>query len=140
MPRPPKPYVFREWFCTNFGGVAKQKLCRVEEGYKAAELALARLVVQRADAEQEGTAGVPGRGVQADLPPVLPTCGAGLGGPKARLVGEVFDEFLDVKKVETEELRGSCPHAGRGLRHSPAGRRRSRAGGTGRAEWGRPRP
>jgi integrase len=111
MPRPSKPYVFRGWYCTNYGGVAKQKLCKVEEGLRAAELALARLKVQRADAEQEGKLGVPGTGVRADLPPVLPTqtqaeetFGLGLGGPKAKLVGEVFDEFLNVKEVDTDEL------------------------------------
>ena len=36
MPRKPKPYVHRGWWVTNMGG-QRQKLCREEEGQKAAE-------------------------------------------------------------------------------------------------------
>ncbi len=110
MPQPAKPFIFRGWYCTNYGGVAKQKLCRVEEGMRAADLALKRLQVQRADAEQEGKVTVAGPGIQSGLPPLLSTqvaanaYGPGLAGPQGKLVYEIHDEFLDAKRTETEGL------------------------------------
>jgi hypothetical protein len=106
MPRRPKPFLYRGWYCTNVGGVPQQKLCKEEEGYRQAELALARLLVQRADAQQEAKLNVPGPGIRADLPPVLVTQNGDpqlLTGPKAKTVVEVHDEFLDMKKVENDE-------------------------------------
>ena len=81
---------------------------KVEEGFKAATLALARLKVQRADAQQEAKVTVPGPGIRADLPPVLPTQPAqnyapGLAGPQAVTVAQVFDEFMDMQKTENDE-------------------------------------
>jgi integrase len=107
MPRRPKPFLYRGWYCTNAGGVPQQKLCKAEEGYKNAETALARLLVQRADAQQAGKLNVPGPGVRPNLPPVLPTQAAGeayapgLAGPQSKTVAEVYNDFMDMKKAET---------------------------------------
>src|SRR4029077_15568561 len=68
-------------YCTNLGGVPKRKLCREEEGQKAAVLALARLTVKRADGED-------------DPPPKSP---AG-----KRTVSDVLEEYLDMKEVELD--------------------------------------
>src|SRR4051794_1027484 len=109
MPRKAKPFLYRGWYCTNAGGVPQQKLCKEEEGFKKAEIALARLIVQRADGVQEGGVKVAGPGIKADLPPVLPTrqpqanYAPGLGGPQPKTVAEVYDEFMDIKKAETDE-------------------------------------
>ena len=100
MPRPPKPFLYRGWYCTNAGGIPQQKLCREEEGRRQAELALARLLVQRADAQQEAKLDVPGPGIRVNPDAYAP----GLAGPSAKLIAEVFDEFLDVKRVENDEL------------------------------------
>lgn len=104
MPRPPKPYVFRDWYVTNYGGVDKQKLCKVDEGLKAATIALARLMVQRTDAQQEGTLGVSGAGKATAKPKRGrgESYGDGLAGPGEKTVAEVFDEFLDFKESETD--------------------------------------
>jgi hypothetical protein len=59
-------------------------LCRVEEGRKTAELVLARLIVQSADG-------------QADPAPLA------LAGRPAVTVAQVYDDFLDAKKVECSE-------------------------------------
>lgn len=48
MPRPPKPYLFRDWFVTKLGG-QRQKLCRAEEGVEEARKALRRLQIERDD-------------------------------------------------------------------------------------------
>jgi hypothetical protein len=105
MARRAKPFRYRGWYCTNAGGVAQQKLCREEEGYKNAEIALARLLVQRDDAKKEGNLTVPGPGIRAELPPVLPTqqFATGLAGPQPKTVAEVYDDFMAVKKAETAE-------------------------------------
>jgi integrase len=104
MPRRPKPFLYRGWYCTNAGGVPQQKLCREEEGLRQAELALARLLVQRADAQQEAKLAVPGPGVRAGGPQPSDAYAPGLAGPQARMVADVFNEFLDMKKVENDEL------------------------------------
>lgn len=104
MPRPPKPFIFRDWYCTNYGGVPKQKLCKVAEGLKAANVALARLMVQRADGVQEGTLGVSGAGKIAPQTRSRreESYGEGLAGPSEKTVAQVFDEFLDFKESETD--------------------------------------
>jgi integrase len=89
MPSRPKPFVYRGWYCTNAGGVPQKKLCREEEGLKKAELALARLLVQRAD----GTAKARPRATHAP----------GLEGPRSPTVAETYDAFMDVKKTETRK-------------------------------------
>src|SRR4051812_15839469 len=95
MARKAKPYLKDGWYCTSIGGVQHQKLCRAEEGLNQAELALARLMVQRADARDSGTiAPVPGPGVQLVIPPEK------LGGPKSALTNDVLKDFLATAEVE----------------------------------------
>ena len=48
MPRPPKPYLHRGWFVTNVGG-QRRKLCRADEGKKAAHAALLDVLRERRD-------------------------------------------------------------------------------------------
>jgi integrase len=76
MSRRPKPFPHRGWYVTNAGG-ERTKLCRVEEGYRNAELALARLLVEQQDRRKN----------RAVLRPVY----------------DLVDEFLDMKKVERAE-------------------------------------
>lgn len=60
MPRKPHPYIKGKYFVTSFGGTPHRKLCYLSEGRQTAELALSRLVVQRADELRPTTAyGVP---------------------------------------------------------------------------------
>jgi integrase len=99
MARRSKPFLYRGWYCTNAGGVPQQKLCREEQGHKSAEVALARLLVQKADAKQEGKLAVPGPGVRAIAEQYAP----GLAGPQPKTVAEVFNDFMTVKKAETDE-------------------------------------
>src|SRR5262249_35483089 len=106
MPRQAKPFLYRGWFCTNAGGKPQQKLCREEEGRKQAELALARLLVRREDARQEGKLAVPGPGIQAS-PGSASQQGngnyaPGLAGPQPKTVAVVYDEFMEAKKSETD--------------------------------------
>lgn len=90
MPRTPKPYASKGWYRTNAGGVQGYKLCKVEEGLsKATRLLQTYLGKLALAAEEGGSARSVGAGIRADVP-----------GDK--LVGEVHDEFLDVKKVESE--------------------------------------
>jgi hypothetical protein len=99
MPRKPKPYVKDGWYCTSIGGTPHQKLCRVEKGEREAELALARLIVQRADAERQGiTAPTPGPGIQSLI--INPQA---LAGPCSPTVSTVLDSFMDVKQSETAD-------------------------------------
>jgi hypothetical protein len=65
VPRQAKPYIKDGWYRTSIGGNQHQKLCEVVKGLKAAELALARLRVQRADAQAAGaTSQTPGPGLR----------------------------------------------------------------------------
>lgn len=90
MARPPRPFVYRGHFVSSFGGVKNQKLCREEEGFKAAQAALARLMVKRADGEQERPTPGPGIRVSPD-------------SKSQRLVADLFNEFMRLKQVETSE-------------------------------------
>jgi integrase len=85
MPRQPKPFPHQGWYKTNLGG-QRRKLCRIEEGTRAADIALARLLVERADAAGESK--TPGPGIKTPEPDVGP------------LVHALLDEYLDVVKVE----------------------------------------
>ena len=46
MPRRPKPYEYRGWYVTSYGGHAHQRLVPVEAGLKQAEIALAKVIVE----------------------------------------------------------------------------------------------
>jgi integrase len=95
MPRQPKPYVKNGWFCTSLGGIQHQKLCPVEQGLKNADLALARLRVQRTD---DGHGAIqPATTEEGRIPSIA------LAGPKNYLLGEVHDDFLDYKKAQYGE-------------------------------------
>jgi integrase len=78
MPKAPKPYKYRGYFCTSVGGTQHQKLCPVEDGVEQAKYALARLIVQRAD---EPASEKPRKGLAAT-------------------VAEAHDEYLDYIKAE----------------------------------------
>ncbi len=77
MPRAPSFYAKSGWYVSSAGGVQHQKLCRVSEGTKTAKIALARLIVLLADSPQRKPKGL------------------------CPLIAEAYDEFLDMKKVET---------------------------------------
>lgn len=80
MARKPKPYIKDKiWYCTSVGGVQHQKLCLVAAGLKAAELALARLLVQLDEA--------PSPSLTGGIPTIAQAC----------------ETFLDMKKVETSQ-------------------------------------
>jgi integrase len=97
MARQAKPYLYRGWYCTNAGEVPHHKLCREEQGYKEAEICLARLIVQRDDTKKEGKLNVPGPGIRTD-----PTqqYGPGLAGPQPKTVAEVYDDFMSMVQAE----------------------------------------
>jgi integrase len=86
MPRRAKPFLYRGWYCTNVGGIPQRKLCREKDGRRQAEVALARLLVELAD----GTEKSPGPGIRHQDPAA------------GKTVADVFNEFLDVKKVEND--------------------------------------
>ncbi len=99
MPKAPKPYIKSGWYCTSIGGVQHQKLCRIEEGEKQANLALARLLVKREDLKIQGvTAPASGPGIRSVV--IQPEA---LAGPPALLLGQVHDDFLDFKAAEYGE-------------------------------------
>jgi len=90
MPRIPKPYAHKGWYRTNAGGVQGYKLCTIEEGLSKATRLLQTYLGKLALAREEGNSPQPvGAGIRAHA----------LGN---KLVGEVHDEFLDVKKTECE--------------------------------------
>lgn len=81
MPRPPKPYLLRKFWRTSVGGVQHQKLVPEEEGFKAAQIALGRLLEKLA--EEERTRFCP------HAPELRPT------------VARACEDFLETKRVET---------------------------------------
>ena len=76
MARRPKPYKRQGWYCTSAGGIQHTKLCRLEEGLKTAEIALARLLVKQDDEPKPLKRGA--------VPTVL----------------QAFDDFMDFKATE----------------------------------------
>jgi integrase len=88
MARPAKPFIHQGFYCTNYGGIQKQKLCKVDEGMRAAKLLLSRLMVNRADAQQERAVAGPGIRLPADV-------------NAAKTVADVIQEFLDFQAVES---------------------------------------
>ncbi len=88
MPRIPKPFPYRGWFITNVGGKRQHKLCRVEEGKVKAERLLRIYLGQIAEQEATGARRKPvGVGIQP--------------AHQTKLVGEIHDEFLDLRKGDT---------------------------------------
>lgn len=91
MPREAKPYIKGGWYVTSFGGVQHRKLCEVKDGYRQAELALARLQIAAEDAKsQPGVTPPAGPGI---VPVIVQTA-------KSPTVQEAIDAFLDFKKAE----------------------------------------
>jgi len=90
----------------NAGGKPQQKLCKGKRMVTSmAELALARCrASQRADAQHGSQAAmVPGPGIQANLPPVLPTqtgdnYAPGLGCAPTEDCGRAYNDFMDGRK------------------------------------------
>lgn len=87
-PRIPKPYAHKGWYHTNAGGVQG---CKVEEGLSKATRLPQTYPGSLVLAAEGGSHRPVGAGIRADVPGDKP-------------VGEVHDEFLDVKRVEAEDL------------------------------------
>lgn len=97
MPRKPGVYLKDGYWRTSIGGVQHQKLCKEEEGKKQALLSLARLQVARDDAQKSGTVTAsPGPGIPLVFSPAQLTA-------NAVTVLQVYDDFLNSKKVEADE-------------------------------------
>lgn len=96
MPRKPKPYAKDGYYRTSLGGVQHRILCPVEDGFRQAELALARLIVQLDDIKRHG-------GVPTDLAPGRPP--TQVPGPVTRVqyptVPAALDAFMTFKKSES---------------------------------------
>jgi integrase len=95
MPRRPKPYKYRGWYVTDAGGVPHHKLCPIEEGMAEAEKKLRKHLTAMDEAREESP--TPGPGVR-------PAAFAPEASPHGKLVCDAHDDFLDAKKVESEEL------------------------------------
>jgi integrase len=86
MSRAAKPFKHEGWYKTNVGGT-RTRLCPVEDGFKAAEDALARLKVGRMQIVERGQAPTPvGPGIVVNI--------------RSKLVGEVHDEYLDFSQAD----------------------------------------
>lgn len=86
MPRKPKPYVKRGYYCTSIGGVQHQKLCPVEDGLRQAEIALARLLVHQDDVKN-GVVPAPKKGPVAV--------------PAAPTVAQALDDYMTFVQSES---------------------------------------
>lgn len=80
MGRTAKPYIERGWYCTDYGGVKRQRLCTVDKGRREADICLSRLKGQIADGSY----------------------GDGLAPPVDKTVTEVLGEFLLVTQGNVE--------------------------------------
>ena len=61
MPRTPKPFLHEGWYTTDAGGPPRTKLCREEDGYKHAELCLARWRIRVLEVKQSSVLPAGGR-------------------------------------------------------------------------------
>lgn len=77
MGRRAKPYTKDGWYCTSIGGTPHQKLCRISEGIKTAEIQLARLIVENDELPKS---------IRKNAVPT---------------VAEAYDSFLDACATET---------------------------------------
>jgi integrase len=83
VPRKPGPWPYKKFWVSSFGGIQKRKLCPLSHGKRAAEIILARLIAEHAEADTPG----PGIAPRRD----------------GRTVSEAIEEFLDQKKAACSE-------------------------------------
>jgi hypothetical protein len=89
MPREPKPYAYRGWYCTSARGLVNQRLCPVSQGMNEAKRLLYAHLAEIDAARREFPS--PGKGVrpQAD--------------PTKVLLCDAHDDYLDAVKSEVTQ-------------------------------------